>query len=244
MNNKFSFNQIQTMDDVEKVDFKLCQTEYEMLQSKDFFIAFEKILRLMKTLSEEEIQDLLRIFTKIKSSEELLYKEGVRFNNLLDSPIFQKTGTKFIGHLVRKMKEFLASFYGKDWNDTYISNTFEKNISTQRMAIAIKAAIEQTLLTPPQMKSLAPFAYIKDIENIGWIYSNCYMKGVVCIDVKENPLSDIAKEKGDYVEFFEYIHQTGKGKLIVNGDSLYNTLTYAASASNKKIVRYLLENIT
>jgi hypothetical protein len=155
MNKKFSFDQIQTMDDVQKVDFKPCETQYEIIMSKDFYIAFEKILRLMGKISEEEIQDFMRILAKIRASEELLYTEGTRFHKLLDDPTFQKIGKKFIEKLITRMAKFLEWFYGKDHEISYIKEDFEKNLSTQKLVCNLKVAIEQTLLTPNQMKKIA-----------------------------------------------------------------------------------------
>ena len=104
-------SEVQTMDDATKVNVKLCQTHYELVMSEDFAIAFEKILRLMDGLTEEYIQEMMAILKKIRSSEELTYKEGVAFHKLLNNPTFQKTGTDFVGHLTYRIRNFITQFY-------------------------------------------------------------------------------------------------------------------------------------
>lgn len=153
MNKKFSFDQIQTMDDVQKVDFKPCETQYEIIMSNDFYIAFEKVLKLTGRYSEEEIQDFLRILAKIRASEELLYTEGTRFHKLLDDPTFQKIGNAFARNLIKRMLSFIRHVYGKDFDDS-LTKDLDKNLSTQKIISKMKAAIEQTFLTPQQMKKL------------------------------------------------------------------------------------------
>ena len=133
MNKKFSFDQIQTMDDTQKVDFKPCKTQYEMIMSKDFYKAFEKVLKLMGMYSEEEIQDFMRILTKIRSSEDLLHKERMRFHELLDNPKFQEIGNKFVENLLKRMTDFIRYFYGKDFEKQYFKEDLEKNLSVQKL---------------------------------------------------------------------------------------------------------------
>jgi hypothetical protein len=60
--------------------------------------------------------------------------------------------------------------------------------------------------------------------------------------MSEQVLTILAKEKGDYVELFECLHQAGKGKIIT-GEYDNNTLVQAINAQNTKIVKYLLQHI-